>query len=53
MVLLLHRVRNTARTYSGRLGVPFWMAVASVVLFECGTAHWRQSCRGLTRIRPL
>ncbi len=40
LALLMYRVRNTARTYSGRLGVPLWLAVASVVLFEGGDVVW-------------
>lgn len=40
LAFLMYRVRNTARTYSGRLGVPFWAAVASVVLFEGDDIVW-------------
>lgn len=40
MALLLYRVRSSARTYAGRLGVAFWLGVAAVVLIDAGDWVW-------------
>lgn len=40
LALLMYRVRGSARTYSGRLGVPLWCGIASVLLFEGDDIVW-------------
>ncbi len=40
LAMLMFRVRSTARTYSGRLGVPFWAGLIAVVLIDGGDVVW-------------
>ena len=40
LAILMYRLRNTARTYSGRLGVPFWAGLIAVVLIDGGDVVW-------------
>ena len=40
LAMLMYRVRSTARTYSGRLGVPFWSGLIAVVLIDGGDVVW-------------